>query len=208
MYIWVYTAKTMDVVRSILSIIFPARHEEDLVASITDEALTTLVSPRRVHSCTALTNYADARIRALVWEAKYYKNGTACARMGTVLAHHIATIEHTMVIPIPLSSKRFASRGFNQVVLALQAGNIPHIETDILLRSRDTLPQTHLPRSSRLTNLVGAFTVPAHMREHVCDARIVLVDDVVTTGATLEEARRTLLRAGAAQVECLAFAHS
>jgi predicted amidophosphoribosyltransferase len=85
---------------------------------------------------------------------------------------------------------------------------LPHILEDALLRTRDTVPQTQLSRKQRLTNVVGCFAVASEVRTQIHGAHIVIIDDVITTGATLAEARLTLLRAGASRVDVLAFARS
>lgn len=176
--------------------------------SLSDEEMRSLIAPAERDAVMTLANYNDTRVRALVWEAKYHKNEDALLRIGTVFQEHIAAqAQRPTVVPIPLSEKRFAERGYNQVEEALRAGNVD-IDTSVLVRVRETIPQTQLPRKSRLTNLSGAFHVPDEARERLADLTIVLIDDVTTTGATLIEAKRTLSRAGAKNITCIAFARS
>lgn len=109
-----------------------------------------------------------------------------------------------LVLPIPLSAQRLAERGYNQAwelarrTARLQGRMARH---DVLLRPSDTAHQAELSRAARQRNLGGAFMVDPRQRGAVQGRRVVLVDDVMTTGATAREAASTLLRAGAAAVD-------
>lgn len=115
-----------------------------------------------------------------------------------------------MVIPMPLSKKRMAERGFNQVEpLARAVAERMGIEyrDDILLKSRHTPPQSRFQeRERRRENVRGAFKV--ENRSSISGLNLLLVDDVLTTGATASEAARTLLEAGAASVYVLTLARA
>ena len=111
--------------------------------------------------------------------------------------------------PIPLHRTRLWSRRFNQAaalagVVARQAG-LP-LRPTALARVKRTRQQVGLTRSQRADNLQGAFRVPDAMRPQVEGRRILLVDDVLTTGATANAAARALLRAGAREIDILTFA--
>lgn len=112
------------------------------------------------------------------------------------------------LVPVPLHPRRLRWRGFNQsLILAGALGRrrgLPIIEP--LRRVRDTVPQARLPHEARRTNMRGAFTVRRTSR--VSGARLLLIDDVTTTGGTLYEAARTLLEAGAAEVRAYVVARS
>ena len=109
-----------------------------------------------------------------------------------------------LVLPIPLSPERLAERGYNQAwelarrTARLQSRPARH---DVLLRPTNTAHQAELTRTARQRNLAGAFMVDPRQRGTVQGRRVVLVDDVMTTGATAREAASTLLRAGAAAVD-------
>lgn len=121
-----------------------------------------------------------------------------------------------LIVPVPLTTSRLASRGYNQaweLVKALRrspmakAHRTPAL-ADALVRTGDTPDQHSLPREQRLSNRQGVFV--AHPR-HACrwtGSHVLLVDDVSTTGATLQSAAQALLQAGARQVSALVFART
>lgn len=112
------------------------------------------------------------------------------------------------VLPIPLSAQRLAERGYNQSwLLARQL--CPHkADAQLLLRTRDTPSQRTLPRAERLANLVGAFAVEPLRAKQLRGKKVVLVDDVMTSGASLHTAARILRESGAAQVSALVLART
>lgn len=114
-----------------------------------------------------------------------------------------------VVMPVPLSPRRLRERGFNQsLLLARYVAKAQGLSLDFLSlrRVRDTPPQAALGRDARHTNVRAAFAVtdPAGVKKR----DIVLVDDVSTTGSTLNACSRALLRAGAQRVFCLALARA
>jgi ComF family protein len=116
-----------------------------------------------------------------------------------------------VVLPVPLSRARMATRGFNQAIeiarpLALRLGKPLDIES--VLRITDTAPQASLPFDARRRNVRGAFAVIDARRERIIGRRIGVVDDVMTTGATLEELAKTLKRVGAVAVVNLVVART
>jgi ComF family protein len=111
-----------------------------------------------------------------------------------------------LLIPLPLHRRRLRARGYDQALelarpLARQLG-LP-LRTDLLHRRRDTAPQSRLDAPARRKNLRGAFAVDiaALARMPALPAHVVLIDDVMTTGATLHAAAEALLRAGVARVD-------
>lgn len=112
-----------------------------------------------------------------------------------------------VVIPVPLHLKRIRKRGFNQALLLAREFFYERntiIQSDILLRVKDTDSQTFLSRKERKRNLRKAFVV--EHQERVRGMRVCLVDDVFTTGSTIEECSKTLVKAGASEVVALVFA--
>ncbi|PHR60761.1 MAG: phosphoribosyltransferase [Robiginitomaculum sp.] len=111
-----------------------------------------------------------------------------------------------VILPVPLHKARLRSRKFNQsALLAGKLSQLSHIpyDTNALLRIKNTPSQSGQTFVGRKRNVVGAFHVPASQVKHITGARIILIDDVLTSGATLEGCARVLKRAGAAQVDVL-----
>lgn len=116
-----------------------------------------------------------------------------------------------LLLPVPLAPPRLRERGYNQAALlaaALGRRLRRPVRDDLLLRIADTPHQLSLPRERRIANLRGAFAVEPLALAAVRDQRIALLDDVMTTGATLAEAARTLRDAGAAEVEAWVVART
>jgi len=158
---------------------------------------------------------------ALIQHLKY----RACLALGQPLAgllqavfhRHWSADEVDMVLPIPLHIHRWRERGFNQAQMLTNAweASAGRANRDrdrfprarhILVRCKPTRPQTGLGKQARRRNIRGAFSVIEP--QAVKDARILLVDDVYTTGATADEAARVLKRAGAACVDVLTVART
>lgn len=115
-----------------------------------------------------------------------------------------------LLIPIPVSAKRFRERGFNQAELlanqiSIVMGTIP-VVSDVLTKHKETSKQATVKnKMDRMNNVIGCFSVKN--KEKIKNRNIILIDDVTTTGATLAEARTTLLQAGARQVVAVTVAH-
>jgi ComF family protein len=126
------------------------------------------------------------------------------ARAGTDLL-----AETDLIVPVPLHWRRLWARRFNQAaalshLIAGQTG-LP-VSITALKRARATPQQIGLSKSERAANVRGAFQVGAGGRAELAKRRILLVDDVLTSGATADTCARALLRAGARQVDVLVFA--
>jgi len=116
--------------------------------------------------------------------------------------------EADLLLPMPLSVRRLKERGYNQALLLARQLEPAKTRSDLLLRIRDTPAQHSLKRSQRLTVLENAFVVEPLQVDRVCNKRIVLIDDVMTTGASLFMAARTLVRAGAGPITGLVIART
>ena len=116
-----------------------------------------------------------------------------------------------LIVPVPLSRERLASRGFNQsleIARILTARLGKPLDGRSVLRVHDTQPQASLPFAARRRNMRGAFHVIDARRPALAGRDIAVVDDVMTTGATLDELARTLKRAGARSVTNLVVART
>lgn len=125
-------------------------------------------------------------------------------------ARHLRT-QADLILPMPVSVQRLRERGYNQAVLLAQhwCGRDPRLRIDWLCKQRHTPAQAMADRAQRLQQLHGTLgwskqTQPQALR----GARVLLIDDVMTTGATLDVATRCLLQAGAARVDVVVFART
>lgn len=117
--------------------------------------------------------------------------------------------EPDLILPVPLHIRRLRWRGFNQSLLLAKAcfpAWKKKIQPDLLQRHRATVPQTQLDGAKRRSNLAGAFSL--REPQAVRGRRVLLVDDVFTTGSTLHECAKTLRESGAMQVETFAAAQA
>jgi ComF family protein len=108
------------------------------------------------------------------------------------------------VVPVPLHWRRKYERGFNQARLLARHLGLPLI--DALVRRRHTKPQVELAAETRRSNVTNAFVLRMHHESLVAGMRLVIVDDVSTTGATLEACAKALMEAGAREVSGLTAA--
>jgi len=199
--------------KDILSLILPPRRSEALLAGYDNTTILSKFSPIELaEGFYALSSYKDPLVAAVIWELKYRKSARAAALLGAALKDALTTLGddvelgHVEIVPVPLSEVRLKSRGFNQIELVLRE-TLPlphHSYSHALLKTRETKPQTKLPRRARLENLSGAFSVSKSIDS---SHTYVVVDDVTTTGATLMEGKRALQQAGARDIVLIAFAH-
>jgi ComF family protein len=116
--------------------------------------------------------------------------------------------EAAALVPVPLASARFRERGFNQSELLADgigaSWKLP-VWGDVLTRERATDTQTRLAPNARQANVAGAFAVPCDARAKVAGRHIILVDDVITTGATMNACAAALYEAGVRLISYLTF---
>jgi ComF family protein len=112
------------------------------------------------------------------------------------------------LLPMPLSKERLQQRGYNQALLLARQLKPDKTRADLLLRIKDTPAQHTLKRAQRLTSLHDAFAIEPLKIANIQGARLVLVDDVMTTGASLYAAARVLKSAGAAHITGLVIART
>lgn len=114
-----------------------------------------------------------------------------------------------VIVPVPLHWRRFIRRRYNQSALLAQAlakqTGLTVLE-DGLTRRKHTTPQTGLSREQRQKNLRGAFVIHNHHKDTIKGKSVLLVDDVMTTGSTIHQCSKTLLKGGAASVNVLTLA--
>jgi ComF family protein len=153
----------------------------------------------------------DEISRALVHALKYGDRLDLAPMMGRWIstAGREVLAEADALVPVPLHWRRLWARRFNQsAMLAAEISaeaKVP-VAAGALKRVKATAQQVGLSRSERAANVQGAFRVPPESKPAVAGRRLVLVDDVLTSGATVDGCARALLRAGAANVDVLIFA--
>jgi ComF family protein len=153
----------------------------------------------------------DEVSRALVHALKYGDRLDLAPMMGRWISHAGREIlaDADALVPVPLHWRRQWARRFNQSAMlaaAVSADSGVPIAAAALKRVKPTAQQVGLSRSERAANVQGAFKVPEEGKAAVFGRRLVLVDDVLTSGATIDACARALLRAGAATVDVLVFA--
>ncbi len=205
-------------IAALIDFVFPPRADELVVRRADEAQVRACITPVLIESVrpatTALSSFSDDLVRACIREAKYHASRKAKRLLGAMLTEYLLelgadTYEEVVIVPIPLSRKRRAERGFNQceaiVEEALRMGpELPLlIESALLTRVRDTEHQTRLSRRERLLNVKDAFTAT---RDLDAQTTYVLFDDVVTTGATMQAAARALRARGARHILPIALA--
>jgi ComF family protein len=203
----------MGMLAPILDFLFPPKDTARVVAQMSELEFGRLLSPTVLPSgVVGLLPYRHSLVRAAIIEAKFHRNPKALSLLSMVLADYLqATMEDAapfetptrVVVPIPLSQRRKRDRGYNQVEELLQHAHVPY-DAKLLTRIRDTTPQTSLPRKARLQNMRGAFSAIDALDPHTT---VIILDDVCTTGATLESARSAFYEKGVLHVELLSLAH-
>ncbi len=173
-------------------------------------SMEAIADPPAYHRARAAVRFDDVA-RALVHGLKYGDRLDLAPMMGRWVSHAGREIlaEADALVPVPLHWRRLWARRFNQSAMLAAAiskeSGVP-IAAGALKRVKPTAQQVGLSRTERAQNVQGAFRVPPEGKAAVAGRRLVLVDDVRTSGATVDGCARALLRAGAANVDVLIFA--
>ncbi|HEY1545093.1 MAG TPA: ComF family protein [Xanthobacteraceae bacterium] len=174
---------------------------------LSTEAATDPPAFGRARAAVRYDDVASALVHAL----KYGDRLDLAPTMGRWMAQagRELTEGADALVPVPLHWRRLWARRFNQAATLArtisQANGVPVLD-DALKRVRATPQQVGLNRAGRSTNVQGAFAVPEARQAAVAGRRLVLIDDVFTSGATVDSCTRALLRAGAVAVDVLVFA--
>jgi len=173
-------------------------------------SMQAISDPPAYHRARAAVRYDDIS-RALVSALKYGDRIDLAPTMGRWMARAGRELlkDADALIPVPLHWRRLWARRFNQSALLAQAISRETgvaVADTALKRIKATAQQVGLTQSERAENVQGAFRVPPDRKALVAGRRVVLVDDVLTSGATSDACARALLRAGARNVDLLVFA--
>jgi ComF family protein len=198
-----------------LDLLFPPRADVRVLREVSDADFLTRLTPRLVSETrpgtAALLSYGDAVVRAAIHEAKYHGSEHAFRLLSLSLIEYLRDADDLgrspLIVPVPLGARRRKERGYNQVEeVAKRAAKELTIELEpgLLVRTRETASQVSLPRESREANMRGAFGTASPLDP---TRTYIVIDDVVTTGATLQAAYDALTDAGATHIIPIALAH-
>lgn len=213
-----------NIFEKLLNFLLPKSHSEILVEllelpELLERSSKGLETPDGI---SAFLPYKDKMVQAIIHSLKYKGSKKAAALLADVilngLTEDISEImewrggKKMLLIPIPMSDKRRAERSFNQTEILAEAimerggEHFFYYLPSVLVKSGRNPPQTSIKRrAERLKNMMGVFSLIES--EKIKGVSVLLIDDVTTTGATLLEARKTLLQGGAKNVICVAVAH-
>lgn len=171
----------------------------------------TRCHPRALYIVAHVGQYCELPVRRLVWQLKFKRQRRVATFLVSLLAAGLLAQARRidLVTAIPLSPQRERERGFNQstLVARLLAQQLSLPYRDVFIRRRHSVPQSELAfRHQRQRNVAGSFSVL--QPTVIAGKRLLLVDDVYTTGATLREAATVLRDAGARSIICVVFARA
>jgi ComF family protein len=172
--------------------------------------MEAIADPPAYQRARAAVRYDDVA-RTLVHALKYQDRTDLAPAMGRWMARAGCELldDADVLIPVPLHWRRGWSRRYNQsgaLARSIERQSGVKVISEVLRRVRPTQQQIGLSRSQRASNVQGAFKVAADRQSEIQGRRVVLIDDVLTSGATADACARALLRAKAAQVDVLVFA--
>ena len=173
-------------------------------------SMEAIASPPAYQRARAAVRY-DEVARTLVHALKYQDRTDLAPTMGRWMARAGRELLDgaDMLIPVPLHWRRAWHRRYNQsgaLARAIEHHSGVRLKSELLRRIRRTEQQVGLSRTQRASNVQGAFQVASDREAEVQGRRVILIDDVLTSGATIDACARALLRAKAAQVDALVFA--
>lgn len=201
---------------SILNLIFPPRCEVCKKGSteVLCSECFAQISFMRPHLGIHNVSVYDGVLRSAIHRFKFKKRKNLADPLGILLVKYLSSNpalevkEIDVIIPVPLHRKRLRERGFNQAELLARVVSKYYEKPVVsaLERTKNTKAQFDLPRAERFKNITGAFKVADP--KGVYNKRILLLDDIYTTGATIAECSKALRTAGARRVEILTLSRA
>lgn len=183
---------------------------------------TKLTERKTDENIVAMFDYRDKVIRDAIWALKYHHKKYLGEKLGELLYEYLiedisemkmqVSGRSILVIPIPISKKKVRTRGYNQSFYITKGfcnkenKNTLEMKNDIVFKKINTTPQAKITnRKRRLENIKGVFEIKN--KERVVGRTIIVIDDVTTTGATMNEVIKILKKSGAKKVVGFAIAH-
>ena len=152
-------------------------------------------------------------IKKIIINLKYHRQTSNSKKIAQIIYSNFANDlkNFDLIIAVPLHLTRLRKRHFNQSTLiakhlAIMLDQKLKFHSKILVKTKNTKPQTILSKKSRIKNLKNAFTVPVKYRHLVIDKKVLLIDDVITTGTTIDYCSKTLKKFKAKEVAIASFA--
>jgi ComF family protein len=178
---------------------------------VTDHLCGECLTRKKYLGCARSVGYYDGVLRKAIHLLKYKLKSNLAVPLGNIMANQMhsffSATEYHLILPVPLHPRRLRERGFNQALaLARVIGKKYRINLDNynLTRHRETKPQVGLSQHARKNNVKDAFSLLK--RDRIIDKNVLLVDDVYTSGNTVEECAKVLVRAGAHKADVLTLA--
>ncbi|MFZ2522384.1 MAG: phosphoribosyltransferase family protein [Minisyncoccia bacterium] len=212
-----------ELLRKLTDYILPPRTDFEIVKKLDEVAIQSLPKSPEVVGLDwvhPLFHYKDRRVKAIIWELKYKNNTLQLTTIGKMLFDEILAVvsdistfnsdAQFVLIPIPITNAKRSERGYNQseyVCRSIIENDPEHIllyAPQWFSKVKDTPSQSHSEtKEERMKNLSDSFEA----NPQVENKYVILIDDVVTTGSTLLEARKELLSKGAHDVLAFTIAH-
>jgi len=210
-----------NIKKVLIDFLFPQKSPTELsVNEITEE----LRKPENLNDpdIIVLSDYKQNLAKKLIWELKYKNNEHSAKILAEIMYAEIIgylndwimfeDFKNPLLIPVPLSKEKLEKRGYNQTEILVthimefdEEKNLSS-EFKAIAKIRDTSDQSSLKtKAARLKNLKGCFKVTNP--EKIKNRNIIIVDDVITTGATIKEVKKILKKAGARKIKAICVAH-
>jgi ComF family protein len=200
--------------------LFPLTSQEKILESMSpDRAWQTFTKapPTPVSDTIAVFAYKDKVVSRMIWSIKYRKN-PHCIRIGAFALCETISANFgpkVVIIPMPMSHRRRLERGYNQTELLASAlsgearprGLEYQVRADLLEKVIHNSRQTLKSKDERIESAAGLFRVTKNIADIDRDSLLVVIDDVITTGSTIQEAMQTLRSAGFTNVRGVSIAH-
>lgn len=212
-------------INTLLDFLFPKTETELGADNVSESVLNSKVAIHNIaemYYVTTFFKYNDKTIKGLIWSLKYKNNRSVAKLFAKVMYPYIlddisdrvlfSNFENPLIIPIPISKKRKNERGFNQSellateIIKTDKGKTFELLNNVLFKTRNTDHQARTKDvRERKENIKDSFSI--QNPELIKGGNIILIDDVITTGSTIKEARKILMRAGARKVIAFTIAH-